>query len=441
MRIKVYLIIYSISIWVTPFLFSENIKYFRKYSIDSRFCNIELKYPIEKSIYNKINCYELKYDDKNRIESITFLEHGKPAIDNMGITKLAIDYNDSLENRFYYDKQGKPTLNYDGIHSYCLKKNKNNHALELINYDKNGKITKDKNEIFIYKFTLDKEDRIVKVNFFNASSDSVVDKKGCFFKTYQWKEDKTIYFFETSYYGKTNSLILNARGYAISQSKYDKTNNELIEQSFYDTNKKPKVSKQFNVAKISSKYDLDGNEIERKYYGTDGKLTISNQGYSIIRQKYNTFGKATEQRLFGNDDNLICGSNRAFIRNGFAIVKCEYDDNGNNTKVSYYENEEKLVQDTSKIAIRIYTYDENNRKTSELLYDANNKLVLKENGCITNWKYDKFDNIVEEQHFGQDNKLKESKKGIAIIRWIYDVEGKLKTTQYFNSTEKLLSEN
>lgn len=442
MRIKTLVIIYSLSVCFTSTLFSQNnIKYFRKFSIDLRYYQIELKYPVDKSVVNKMSCYQVKYDDKNRIQTIAFLDRGKLSIDNMKVTKFVVEYSDSLENRFYFDKFDKPTVNREGIHSYSLKKNRNNHPVQMINYDKTDGISEDKNGVSIYQFALDENGRTIKVNFLNRESDSIVDKDNSFYRTYQWTEDKSAYMFVMSNYDKSNRLIENSNGIAITYSKYNKTNKELIEQTYYGADKAIKVSKQYNASMISTKYDLDGNETERKFYGINGKLILSNQGYSMVRPKYNTFGKATEQRLYGNDEKLICGSNKAFIRNGFAIIRYEYDANGNNTKVSYYENDEKLVQDTSKIAIRIYTYDEYNRKTSESLYDANNQLVLKENGCTTNWKYDKFDNIVEEKHYGHDNKLKESKKGIAIIRWNYDAEGKLQTTQYFNSTEKLLSEN
>ena len=442
MRIKVLVLICSISIWVTPILFSQNnIKYFRKFSIDNRFYQIELKYPVGNSFYNKMSCYQVKYDEKNRVHTIAFLEQGKLAINNIGFTKFAIEYTDSLEKRSYFDKQGKPTFNRDGIHSYSLKKNKNNYPVQLINYDKTGEISKDNSGVSIYQFTLDEKDRIIKVNFLNSVSDSIVDVNGEFYKTFQWKEDKTTYIIEISYFDKSNHLIENSNGIAISHLKFDKINKELSGQSTYGADKTLKVSKQYNAARISSKYDMNGNEIERRFYGIDGKLKDANQGYSMIRQKYNIFGRVTEQRVFGSDEKLISGTNKAFIRNGFAIIKYEYDQKGNNSRVSYYESDDKLMQKTDKFAIKVYTYDDDNRKTTESLYDANNQLILRENGCITNWKYDNFDNIVEERHLGQDNKLKESKKGIAIIRWNYDTENNQQKTKYFDSNERLIFEN
>ena len=130
MRIKVFVIIYSISVWITSFIFAQNdIKYFRKFSIDRRFCQIELKYPVSNSFYNKMSCYQVKYDDINRIQKIDFLEQGKLAIDNFGFTMFTIEYLDSLEKRSYFDKHGNPTLNRDGIHSYTLKKNLNDHPI------------------------------------------------------------------------------------------------------------------------------------------------------------------------------------------------------------------------------------------------------------------------------------------------------------------------
>jgi len=441
MKIKVLFQLCIFSICSISCLFSQNSsKYFRKFTVDSRFCQIEFKYPVEKVLSDKISCYGVSYDDKGRIQTVAFLDRGKPAIDSDGYSKSFIEYSDSTEKRTFLNKFDKPTVNRDGIYSYSLKLNKTNHPVLLINYDQSGEISKDKNGVSIYQYTLDQQNRVVKIHFLNKESDSIADLNGCFYMTYDWKEDKSSYIFEKSYFDKSGRLIENSNGIAVSHSNYDKINKELIGQCYYGSNRKMKESKQLKAAKIISKYDSNGYETERKLYGADGKLKESNQGFSKIRQKYNAFGKVTEQRFYGNDENLIDKRNEGYAKDWFSIIKYEYDESGNNSKISYYGYDETLKYNNKGVAIKVYKYDDKNRKSEELLYDVHNQLLVNGN-CIVKWKYDEFDNLVEESHWGADNQLKESKNRIAIIRWLYNAEGNVKNTRYFDSKESLISEN
>ena len=112
---------------------------------------------------------------------------------------------------------------------------------------------------------------------------------------------------------------------------------------------------------------------------------------------------------------------------------------GNRLKESYFGADDKLINEKNKVAVRQFKYDLQNRKTEETLYDHNYQLISND-ACIIKWKYDENDNIIEESHFGIDQKLKESKNGTAIIRWKYDPEGNLIKTLCFNSHEELISE-
>jgi|GEM_PF-3511681 len=441
MKIKVLFQLCLFSFCFIPFLSSQNsTKYFRKFTIDSRFCNVELKCPVENLLSGKISCYLASYDTKGRIQTVTFLDKGKPAIDFTGFTKFIIEYSDSTEKRTFFNKFDKPTVNRDGIYSYSLKLNKTNYPVQLINYDQSGEISTDKNGVSIYQYTLDGLNRVVKVHFLNKKSDSIVNLKGYFYMTYDWKEDELSYIVELSYFDKSGRLKEDTNGIAVCRSSYDKISKELIGQSYYGADRKMKESKQLKVAKFIAKYDSNGYETERRFYGTDGKLKETNQGFSIIRQKYNAFGKVIEKRFYGNDAKLIGKKNIGYIKYGFSIIKYEYDDSANITKVSYYGYDENLKNDNSGVAIRVYKYDDRNRKTEESLYDVHNQLLVT-GVCMVNWKYDEFDNVVEESHWGADNQLIESENRIAIIRWLYNVEGNATHTRYFDSKGNLISEN
>ncbi len=238
-------------------------------------------------------------------------------------------------------------------------------------------------------------------------------------------------------YNSTNSIMKDIDGVA----KYIwKLNDKgwIISEKFLDENDKPIYNKKgfFEEKYIWSNDDLN-YYIRFEYYNDKGKLVKNQNGISAREV---TFDKKTEslQKIINYDDANYLAINN----NGFATSDFSYDKNGNRTAQFFYNKKNVLSINNKGLAIVKWDYDSIGNNTETAYYDVNKKLTsYNKTGVarIVN-KFDNIGRLIEVRTYDKDNRLKENKKREAIVRWVYDENGKLITIKGYDANDRWSTE-
>jgi len=130
--------------------------------------------------------------------------------------------------------------------------------------------------------------------------------------------------------------------------------------------------------------DEKGNIIETRNINELGNLSNNEEGYCIIKWKYDKHSNIVMQSYFDMNGKRAPG----FIN--VSIWKYKYDKNNNKIYQAHYDTNENLMADNIGVSIWKYRYNKQNKMTFQGHYDTNNKL-LKANKDIKYskwfWKY------------------------------------------------------
>jgi hypothetical protein len=133
---------------------SNKASYYRTVKLDGRYEIVGEK-PILSSTSKKTDCYHFVYNQDGKVIEISYLEKGKPSIDDFfKVSKIKIVYKDGFEVRSFYDDLGYPITSSEGVYSIRLKLDKNNFRIGLFNYGINNQLFKDVNGVVQYKWLM-----------------------------------------------------------------------------------------------------------------------------------------------------------------------------------------------------------------------------------------------------------------------------------------------
>lgn len=82
----------------------------------------------------------------------------------------------------------------------------------------------------------------------------------------------------------------------------------------------------------------NGRSVEIRYYGTDGQLTLNQDGYAIEKFTYDKRGNETSRAFFGTDEEPI------LLKWRFSRYEVQYDDKGNLIKSRFFDTIDREVQ-------------------------------------------------------------------------------------------------
>lgn len=190
----------------------------------------------------------------------------------------------------------------------------------------------------------------------------------------------------------------------------------------------------FGVATIL--VDRSGGYERRTYLETQGQPTVDHEGVHAVWVKYDREGNALEWRNLGVDGRLVEGR-----KSELAILRWTYDLKGNTLEESYWDAGEQRKDDRLRgVAIVRWRYDERGNTIEEGYFDARErpKEDQLKGVSMVRWQYDLRGPAVEERYFGADKRLKQDQqRGVAVIRWLYDRSGRLVEQRYLGPDEQL----
>ena len=124
--------------------------------------------------------------------------------------------------------------------------------------------------------------------------------------------------------------------------------------------------------------------------------TGSGKGYTQIVDVMDNMRHVVEERFVASNGRL------ALSEDGYAVIRKKYDSAGNTIKVSYFDEKDKPVMvEKLGYSSMAMTYDENGKKTSETYFDANGGVVVKagQEYAGLRYTYDEAGNIASQSYY------------------------------------------
>ena len=254
----------------------------------------------------------------NIVRESYFDQNDKPEY-FQGYHTVVYEYDDRgfLHTSYFLDVDGNPCVSQDyGFHMQKMSDNSQGYVVDDCFYDENGK----------------------QCNSYEGFSRGTL--------AYDAYGNIT----ERCYYDAENKLLDPSQGYSKVKSKFDEMGNE-IETFYYDANDSLCRVDDDLYAGVRHTYDKNHHQLETRYYGTDGQLIETKEGYAIARNTYNALGNCTETRTFDSQERP-CNRGK-----GYARKTAKYDYHGRITEESYFDVNGKPCNDTTGVSTRKYTYD------------------------------------------------------------------------------------
>ena len=134
-------------------------------------------------------------------------------------------------------------------------------------------------------------------------------------------------------YDKHGKLVTNTDGYASFTEKYDARGN-MTETTCYDENRNLTEAK-YGYARMTTSYDSRGNNTGVAYFGADGKLKVlEGRVCARVSYRYDANGNQIEECCYGANDTLEWRVAKKFNTLRQKIEARYFDHNGKPKKIA-----------------------------------------------------------------------------------------------------------
>jgi len=350
-------------------------------------------------------CYY--YDDQHKLASCSF-----------GYASLhyTMDENDRVIRTEYRDTEGNPAHPNGDIVATVFEYDVYGNRSQLQYVDKSGNPTPSNYGICTIKYSYE-DGNMVSERYFGKDGEAVISTNGFheMRMTYDSKGNCTSW----NYYNTDGVLTHWIDGYARLEQDYDIYGN-ITSLRYYDKNGEPMYNSRGEFER-RCEYDNRGNCIRQCRYDTDGQLM------TIAESDYDIFGRYTEQRYY--DEN----KEPKLTDEGYHIIRVRYDEQGNIIYEAWYGTDGNLSLRKGGYAIREMGYDAMGNRIFIRYFDKNGMPTLDEDGIheVHN-TYDEMGNTIREWYFGTDGQPIRINAGYGIVEWDYDLRGEVIEVRLFD---------
>ena len=235
----------------------------------------------------------------------------------------------------------------------------------------------------------------------------------------------------------------------------------IKEQSFYDTNVAPAISKSDDCYKIIYERDASGNDISQAFYGIhDESVTNRYRDFKIIWE-YDDNDNCIKREEIGLNEQIILNSDSvaqyrytyengllmqetryddrnnvcraSAVGDGIAIVKYQYDGNGNNILRTYYDETGAPINSHNGYQKVVYTFSPLNMLIKLEFFDKYQAAALNPSGIheYIALKDDK-NRLIQQSYFDKDNNpVKNGLDEVYMEKIKYDEFGRVISRSYW----------
>ena len=401
------------------------------------------------------------FDDKGRVKEEGYfgIANEEPCENQYGTHGFLFKYGDhgKLEEQIYLGINGEP------------KENKDGYAIERMKYDDRGNQTEwacfdahkypcltSYSETHMTRRVFNSNGMVVKERYFGTYWQPLENKNGEFGWTAEY--DGQGNRISTVYLGPDGITPKNKErgdysGIAIVKKRYSKQNLP-VEEQYFNEKGEPAVNSNgvhygtviytesgkkmelcaydIKVSRVAFEgervamqrwhYDFKtGKESEILFYGVDGRLTTCDDGYAIVRMKYDNKGNQIEWACFNEQDQPCLN-----LSSGAHMTRNIFDDNGRVKDERYFGIDQEPCEDKDGNHGFLSKYDNHGKIEEQISLGVNGKPKENEYGyAIKRMKYDDHGNEIESACFNAQNQpCLNLSDGIHMIRKVFDDQGR-----------------
>lgn len=281
--------------------------------------------------------------------------------------KYEYDRNGNVTTFAVYNRHGEPALNKNDIHKITYKYNSHNQQIEEACFDCSGNPTIDsKTGASIVKYEYDNSGNSIRTIYLGTDGKPIKNRDGYSSSKQEYDAFGNVikqFFYDTNSQlcdisdyipigiceydtwgrmtyiaskDKHDKFYVNPNfNFAIKRMEYDRHDN-LTKESYFDANDKPMMGGEDNVHIKTSEYNPKDQLIAEAYYDTNNNPCLIN-GLAKITYKYDEDGNVTEAQCFGTT-----GSPKA-CDGGWQKVTFTYTEDGEPQGKKYYAANGDLI--------------------------------------------------------------------------------------------------
>ncbi|NDV42395.1 hypothetical protein [Flagellimonas sediminis] len=359
-------------------------------------------------------------EDERTVVFINFDGKKKLKNDKDFIAKRELEFDENHKKTKYrlYDENGDFAYHLNDYY-LAYDYDERGNIVRVTSLDEDGNKTYDKNGASIYEYTYDLYDRETQIKRFNKESRPIIANDDYFEKVYEYDSFGKITF-EASYYP---DKVLKYSDTQWGATKFIHEGDSIVREyninAYGDT-----IQNKNNIAIVKKKLDKKGLVVSESYLDSEGNFAKADDGVVEYRYRYDDQGKQTETACYDSIGKL-----KAF-ETDVAIIRWEYDQNGNKAKTTYFNPQDQLAYAVDSITYNIYKYNSKGGLLERSNYDINMKPGLIDGVFKTRFLLNRAGLDSVKYEYNANGKLK---SGVAITRFYYNKYNNLTRTEYFNS--------
>lgn len=336
------------------------------------------------------------------------------------IAKRELEFDENHKRTKYrlYDENGDFAFHLNDYH-LAYDHDERGNIIRVTSLDENGNKTYDQNGASIYEYTYDLYDRETRIRRFNKGHRPIVANDDYFEKVYEYDSLGKIRFEAFYYPGK----VLKYSDTQWGATKFIHEGDSVIRE--YNINAYGDIiHNQYHVGIIKKSLDKKGLVVSESYLDSTGRYAKTEDGVVEYKYRYDAQGNQIETACY---DSI--GALKAF-ETDVAIIRWEYDQNGNKAKTTYFNTQDQLAHAVDSITYNIYKYNSKGGLLERTNYDINMKPGLIDGAFKTRFLLNQVGLDSIKYEYNTKGKLK---SGVAITRFFYNRYNKLTRTEYFDS--------
>lgn len=341
-----------------------------------------------------------------RIENLGYevdIETAMAIADRTGVVAVEYKRNAFGDETFrqYRGKDGRPTLNWNGIHYITQTRDERGNTAEISFFSLNGEAV---------------APQVVGVHRLRRAHD-------------EWGN-----LIEEAYFGPDGGATLHVNGYHCLTRAHDERGN-LVEEAYFGTGGEPTLRLDGDYHRITQAYDERGNAVELAYFGTRGeRVELAGAGVHRIMLAYDERGNEVEQTYFGTD-----GEPTLYTEIAHRMTQ-NYDKRDNLVGWAYFGTRgEPVVRPGTGVHRVTQAYDKRGNLAEQAGFGTRGERVERSDTGIHRimLTYDEWGNLVEEAYFSTDGEtVLDDKGGYHHRTLLYDERGNRVGWAFFGTDGK-----
>lgn len=272
----------------------------------------------------RVNHYRFSYDDQSRLTSVEYMR-GEKLIrgSSTGAARIKISYEGNKETHHFFDHNGEPSK-WGGVYTAVYELDENGTRKGLRFFDKEGNPTENRNGIAWFEWNILPTEQ-VRENRYNMKGEETVLNEFCpFYELRFTYDDKGWVTNMANYQGDTmyNCTVENCGDIGVSYFSF-KYNEAGDLTSFAVRSLTGQLSNLYwGWARFDNKYDKNGNNIENVMYDQDDE-PLAGMSVPVTQMVYDDSGLLLEKKSMDISRDLI-----NHPQSGVSVIKYTYDESG-----------------------------------------------------------------------------------------------------------------